>query len=71
MKTSDLQYFHREIPRIITKWLPAKDIPFLKEEKKRLTKKGWNTEIRPKEKYDKSIVYALVVLDEKLPIDSI
>jgi hypothetical protein len=71
MRTSDLQYFHREIPRIITKWLPAKDIPYLESEKERLTKKGWTSEVQSKKKYDKSIMYALVVLDEKLPIDSI
>ena len=64
MKTSELIEFNRESPRRITKWLPAKDLPFLKREEKRLTEKGWNAEIQPKQKYDKSIAYALVVVDE-------
>mgnify|MGYP003146451063 CR=1 FL=1 len=69
MKTSDLEFYHPVIPRMITKWLYAKEIPFLKAEKERLSIKGWTTEVRSKQKNDGTVMYALIVLDEKLPIE--
>jgi len=56
-----------ETPRAITKWLPSKDMPFLKAEEERLTKKGWNVEIKSRRKtglYDKSLQHILIVNNE-------
>lgn len=69
MKTSELEFYHRAIPRMITKWLYAKEIPFLESEKERLTRKGWLVEIQPKQKNDGTVMYGLALLDEKLPIE--
>ena len=52
-------------PREITQWLPIKDMPFLKAEADRLTRKEWVVEIQSKPKANAGIVYALVVLKDK------
>lgn len=57
-----------KVPRVITKWLPSRDLPFLKAEEERLTEKGWTVEIQSKRKtglYDKSPIHALIVLKVK------
>ena len=64
MKTSELKEFDRIIPRLLTKWLYAKDIPYLESEKERLSVKGWTTEIQSKKKNDGTVMYTLAVLDE-------
>lgn len=52
------------VPREITKWLPAKDKPFIEAEADRLLKKGWDVEIQSKNKEKVGTIYTLVVLKD-------